>query len=51
MRMSEQGMEQQEQDMRSNESGLFDQEFAEWVAAMEQDEQTAQTESANSLPH
>lgn len=37
MRMSEQGMEQQEQDMRENESGAFDAEFAAWVAAHEQE--------------
>lgn len=36
MRMSEQGMEQQEQ---QNLSGAFDYEFAEWIAAHEQDEQ------------
>lgn len=52
-RMKDYAMCEQEQDMRENESGAFDQEFAEWVAAHEQDElnNTAQTESANRLPH
>lgn len=41
-RSAEWAMEQQEE--QENLSGAFDQEFAEWVAAHEKDEQAVQTE-------